>query len=490
VRILALLTSLPFLALAAPAGARSFDLVGARWSGGPSAHVELRAHLRSGRWTRWAHADSGQPMWARAADGVQVRRTRAVKHLRLHFLEAPHVTPVARAARAPLPLPTTGAPAPPIIPRAAWDPGNRCRPRTTPGLGNIQAAFVHHTVSLNGYSRAQSAAMVLGICLFHRDGNGWNDMGYNFLVDRYGQVFEGRAGGIDQPVVGAQAGGFNIPSTGVSMIGDFSSHVPPKAAMTSLAKLLAWKLSIHGVPATGRTTVTSEGGPSTAYRAGTQVSLNRISGHRDADLTACPGLALYRQLPALRRRVARLEGPISQLSLSTSGPAVAYGSGLTVSGTLTPASGGEAIEIRELAAGKEHVVASALTAPDGTWSAAVPPPTRGAVLRAVYAGGSTPGTISNVAFVSVTPVLSLIANDPEQGTVSVSGTVQPRKPLVSVVAYRGGRQVGARRLAAADGDFQGAVRVKATPDRLVAQVPADSATGSARIAVKLPTSQP
>jgi hypothetical protein len=489
VRTLALLTSLLFLALAAPAGARSFDLVGATWRGGPSAHVELRAHLRSGRWTRWAHADSGQPMWARAADGVQVRRTRAVKHLRLRFLEAPHVTPGARVARAPLPLPTTGSPAPAIIPRRAWDPGNRCKPRTTPGLGNIQAAFVHHTVSLNGYSRAQSAAMVLGICLFHRDGNGWNDMGYNFLVDRYGQVFEGRAGGIDQPVVGAQAGGFNIPSTGVSMIGDFSSHVPPKAAMASLAKLLAWKLSIHGVPATGRTTVTSEGGPSTAYRAGTQVTLNRISGHRDADLTACPGAALYRQLPALRRRVAKLEGAISHLSLATSAPAVTYGSGLTVSGTLTPASGGEAIEIRELAAGKEHVVASALTAPDGTWSA-TPAAQRNGVVRAVYRGGATPGVISNVAFVSVTPALSVTASDPQQGTVAVSGTVQPRKPLVNVVAYRGGRQVGSRRLAAADGDFQGAVRVKATPDRLVAQVPADSATGSARIAVKLPTSQP
>ena len=492
-RTVAIFTSLLFVALAAaPASARSFDLVGARWRGGPQAHVELRTHLRSGGWTRWAHADSGQPMWARGSERVQVRRTPAVKHLRLRLVKAPRAPALRAAAAQPptLPLPTTNAPAPRIIPRAAWDPGNRCRPRTTPGFGNIQAAFVHHTVSLNGYSKAQSASMVLGVCLFHRNGNGWNDMGYNFLVDRYGQVFEDRAGGIDQPVVGAQAGGFNVPSTGVSMIGEFSSHPPPKAAMTSLAKLLAWKLSIHGVPATGRTKVTSAGGSSTGYRAGTVVTLNRISGHRDADLTACPGTALYRQLPALRRRVAALEGAFSRLSLSTAAPAVDYGSATTVSGTLTPASGGEAIEVRELAAGKERVVASALTAPDGTWSASVPPPPRNAVLRAVYTGGASAGTISNVAYEQVTPVLSLIAEDPAGGSVKVSGTVQPKKRLVKVVAYRGNKPVGSRRLRAADGDFQGAIPVRGTPTRLVATVPADAATGAARFAVKLPTSQP
>jgi hypothetical protein len=398
----------------------------------------------------------------------------------------------AKKARLPatLPLPTTNAQPPNIIPRSSWDPRNRCRPRTTPGLGHIQAAFVHHTVSLNGYSRSQSAAMVLAVCLFHRNGNGWNDMGYNFLVDRYGQVFEGRAGGIDQPVVGAQAGGFNTPSTGVSMIGEFSSHAPPKAAMTSLVRLLSWKLSIHGVPATGRTKVVSAGGPSTGYPAGRVVSLNRISGHRDADLTACPGAALYRQLPALRRRVSKLEGDISQLWLATSAPAVTYGTGPTVSGTLAPASGGEAVEVRERAAGKEHVVATAITAPDGTWSAMVPPPERTAVLRAVYAGGATPGVVSNVAYLLVTPLLTLNASAPQNGRVEASGTVQPRKPLVKVTAFRGGKRVGSRRLRARDGDFRGRVRVSGTPDRLVAQVPADAASAAGRLTVKLPPSQP
>jgi hypothetical protein len=224
-------------------------------------------------------------------------------------------------------------------------------------------------------------------------------MGYNFLVDRYGQVFEGRAGGIDEPVVGAQAGGFNAPSTGVSMIGNFTSSVPPKAAMASLARLLAWKLSLTGVPATGRIKVTSGGGPSTGYPAGTQVKLNRISGHRDADQTACPGAALYRALPALRKRVAQLEGAVSNLSLAAS-PWVQYGSALPVSGMLTPATGGETVEVRALAGGREVTVASALTAPDGTWSVDVAL-ARTSVVRAVYRGGATPGVISGVAGVEV-----------------------------------------------------------------------------------------
>ena len=86
---------------------------------------------------------------------------------------------------------------------------DKCPPRADPVYGEVQLAFIHHTVTANEYGPEDSAAMVLGICRYHRNTNGWNDIGYNFLVDRYGKIFEGRAGGIDEAVVGAQAQGYN-----------------------------------------------------------------------------------------------------------------------------------------------------------------------------------------------------------------------------------------------------------------------------------------
>ena len=488
---------------------RRFDLVGASWRGSGRVAISLRARGHSGRWSRWARVEVGgrstDPVWAGGSDAVQLRLSRPVRRLRLRLINTTGTaTAGARAhtaARAKrrgqpgtLPLPRTHAPAPPIVPRAAWG-ASRCKPRTTPSFGRIQVAFVHHTVSLNSYSRAQSAAVVLGVCLFHRNGNGWNDIGYNFLVDRFGRVFEGRAGGIDQPVLGAQAGGFNAGSTGVSVIGDFSRSRPPAAAMSSLARLLAWKLPLHGVPVLGRTTVVSAGGPSTAYRAGTEVPLQRISGHRDADLTACPGAALFRALPSLRRRVAALAGPVSSLSMDLSAAVVPYGSGPTASGVLTLPDGtpgaGETVELRALSGGRERAVGSATTGVDGSWSATLPPLTRGAVVRAVFAGDGSdarPGVISPVAFAYVAAAISLNAEAPPSGgRVTVSGTVQPAKKRVTIAAYRVTgdgrlRRASSRSAGAGRGSFRAALKLPGGPGtfRLVATTAADSRTAAGR----------
>jgi hypothetical protein len=114
---------------------------------------------------------------------------------------------------------------------------------------------------------------------------------------------------------------------------------------------------------------------------------------------------------------------------------------------------------------------------------------RSAVLRAVYGGGATPGVISNLTYVAVTPALTLSAGTPSGGRVAVAGTVAPGKPRVTVAAYRGRKRVGSRRLRAADGDFAGTVSFKGKPDRLVARVPADSATAAAAVTIKLTASR-
>ena len=109
-------------------------------------------------------------------------------------------------------------------------------------------AFVHHTENPNGYLPGEVPAMLRAIFVFHRDVRGWNDIGYNFVIDAFGRIFEARAGGIDEPVVGAQAGGYNLVSTGVAVLGSFTSQPISAPARSALQRLLAWKLALHGVP--------------------------------------------------------------------------------------------------------------------------------------------------------------------------------------------------------------------------------------------------
>ena len=87
----------------------------------------------------------------------------------------------------------------------------------------VHFAVVHHTAGSNNYTRGESAAIVRGIEIYHVKGNGWNDIGYNFLVDKYGQVFEGRYGGVDKAVIGAHAEGFNTGSVGVAVLGSYGA---------------------------------------------------------------------------------------------------------------------------------------------------------------------------------------------------------------------------------------------------------------------------
>ena len=139
--------------------------------------------------------------------------------------------------------------------------------------------------------------------LYHVQGNGWNDIGYNFLVDKYGQVFEGRYGGITRPVIGAHAQGFNSGSVGIAVIGDYGSTSISPAARAALVSLIAWRLDLAHVDPLSKVVRVSAGNP--RYPAGTAVTLNAISGHRDVYPTSCPGASLYAQLPSLRSEVAQ-----------------------------------------------------------------------------------------------------------------------------------------------------------------------------------------
>jgi hypothetical protein len=414
---------------------------------------------------------------------VQLRGSRPLSGLHLSFVNA-HVPAATSAAvrKSQLQLPTGGQLA--ITPRAGWG-ASRCKPRRTAGYGTVDLAFVHHTDTLSGYRRSESPSVVLGVCLFHRNVNRWNDIGYNFLVDRYGQVFEGRAGGIEAPVVGAQAGGFNLFSTGVAAIGDFTARRFSATGVSSLARLLAWKLSLIGVPAEGSVTVPSDGGPFTRYPPGAPVTLNRIAGHRDADQTSCPGNALYAQLPGLRTQVARLEGPVSRLDLAAPQPRLLYPQPLAFSGRLTPASGlaippGATVELRDrLAGGTGRVVATLPLAPDGSFSGSLQL-VHDDVIQATFAGGGgLPRLVSGVVLAGVAPALTLqtsAGSVPAHSTVVLSGAVTPPKGRLTLdeQELRGGRfrRVRTLKLKAKNGAFSVTVGLnRAGSFRFVARTP-------------------
>ena len=296
---------------AAVAPAR-FDLVGLHWEG--RGTVLFRTRDLGGRWSRWRPAAPeddrpnlgspevrlrrswrlGSPYWVGASNMLAYRLVGQVRRLRIWYVWSP----VSRS-----PLRTTAmAGSPRIVPRSGWHAQEeilRGRPRYA---STVAFAVVHHTAGSNVYSRAQSAAIVLGIELYHVRGNGWNDIGYNFLVDKYGQVFEGRAGGIDRNVIGAHAEGFNTGSVGVAVIGNYSSAKITPAAQRALAGLLAWRLDVAHVDPLSALTWPSGGNPE--YPRGRAVRLRAISGHRDTGYTSCPGSSLYAKLPAIAQAVA------------------------------------------------------------------------------------------------------------------------------------------------------------------------------------------
>jgi N-acetylmuramoyl-L-alanine amidase len=220
-----------------------------------------------------------------------------------------------RTARAPG---EPGVPQPEIVSRSGWNADESLRDAQPVLFDRLGVVFVHHTVSANGYAKGDVAAMIRGIQRYHAVGRGWTDIGYNYLVDRFGRIYEGRAGGITANVRGAQVAGLNTGSAGIALLGSYVSEVPTAAQMAALASLVAWRLDIAHVDPEATSRLLSGG--SDRFREGAVVSLDAISGHRDGGFTACPGDEAYRRLPTLRETVAAV--PQLRIFDPVAGPAV------------------------------------------------------------------------------------------------------------------------------------------------------------------------
>ncbi|GAB7039550.1 N-acetylmuramoyl-L-alanine amidase [Catenuloplanes niger JCM 9533] len=348
-----------------PRTVRPFSLVGVTWPD-PAQSIagtaEVRTRTRS-TWSGWRALDVDQhfgadadqpeaegvrggtdPLWVGEADGVELRiralgRAPLPAGLRLELVnpgpatgsgpasdgagprmatppgptppgptppaaapQRPAGAPRAAAAVATVPVPLVGAPA--MVDRAAWKADERINRGAILYTGPPQVMFVHHTAGTNDYTCAQSPALVRAIHAYHVKSRKWGDIGYNFVVDKCGTVFEGRRGGAELSVLGAHTYGFNTDSFGVVVLGTYSTRAASAAALRSLAHLAAWKLGAEAADTGAQ--VLLESRADNRYRVGNQVIFHRVSAHRDGVLTECPGNALYRQIPEVRRQAAEL----------------------------------------------------------------------------------------------------------------------------------------------------------------------------------------
>jgi len=195
---------------------------------------------------------------------------------------------------------------PKIRSRKEWGADESLRSGEPEYAQALHAAIVHHTADPGGYSEDEVPAIIRGMYRYHTQTLGWSDLGYNVVVDRFGRLWEGRAGGVSKNVIGAHAGGFNTGTFGVSMMGDFTSVAPSDACLQAVASAIAWKFSLNDLDPHGTATLVSGGGGTARYPAGQSATIAAISGHRDVGFTACPGDVGYTRMDDIRSRVAGL----------------------------------------------------------------------------------------------------------------------------------------------------------------------------------------
>ncbi|MGH3423198.1 MAG: N-acetylmuramoyl-L-alanine amidase [Nocardioidaceae bacterium] len=337
----------PVAAQLPPTTTRDFGMVGITWDADfPSDGVVAQIRTRvDGEWTPWQELDveddpgeagpgvraGTAPMWVGEADGVAARvsspsgaKPSGLKVATIDpganptvpagtSVPQPGAVPATPAVFDPTTAGTTvevgtGGPsytaAPRIVSRKAWGADPRyTSPCSTPNAApSMRGVIVHHTAGTNGYTRRQAPSVVRGTYLYHTKSQGWCDIGYNFLVDKYGTIYKGRRGNKNLTIRGAHAGNWDVNAytTGISMMGNFDKIKPSHPMKDAVVKLIGWKLGTNYLPASGRYGVAGH-------------RLNMISGHRDvaksgirpSTSTACPGKYGYRWVrTGLRKRVA------------------------------------------------------------------------------------------------------------------------------------------------------------------------------------------
>jgi hypothetical protein len=309
-----------------------------RWTGAEGAHVTVAFGERP---NSLGEEDAVEPdedsppgeslsgvLWTGGARFVRVTTDQPLTDLVVTAIDSRdhrsglHVAPpVADAA--------VGAPA--IISRASWGADESYRfdsgghERFATGYFPLQKAIVHHTAGRNNDPNPE--ATIRAIYYDHAVLRGYGDIDYNYLIDWQGHIYEGRhsrdygsapittedlAG---NQVRGSHAKDFNDGTVGISLLGNFTSVLPPAAQRNALINLLAWKLERHGINPLGASTYINP-------QLGNSKYLYNISGHRDVNATACPGNDFYATFPQLRQQVANKIAAMTGSTVDHTAPGV------------------------------------------------------------------------------------------------------------------------------------------------------------------------
>ncbi|MDO8119958.1 N-acetylmuramoyl-L-alanine amidase [Isoptericola sp. b490] len=319
-----------------------FQTLGLTWPDGADVaglDPQVRTRSKGGTWTDWTalpasdnSPDAGTPdaerakrggtdsLWVGDSDAVQVSfaadRAAKASGLELALVDVPPIPAAAaqsvgtawsgqaQIVPAVAGLPTLSQPR--IISREQWGARPQvCQPAVADDLVGV---VVHHTADSNDYSTvAEAMQKIRGDQAYHIDGRGWCDIGYNFIVDKWGNIYEGRDNSLTEPVIGVHAGGFNTGTVGISMLGTYSA-APPQVTQEAVATLVAWRLREYHRDPTATMRYYTYWGENSRFDH-QWVTLPRVLGHRDVAYTACPGQGGYEALPWIRTRAKQLIGP-------------------------------------------------------------------------------------------------------------------------------------------------------------------------------------
>lgn len=282
--------------------------------------VAVRFH-RNGHWGRWMAVAGDNPadtapdraragselIWAGPADGIDAVVTpisgQAPNDIKLHLIDPGASTPAEQSAasgnEAALEYHT----------RSFWGADESKATWGPEYAPEVKAVTVHHTATGNNYKPEDVPAILRSMFQYQAVSNGWGDIGYNLIVDAFGRAWEGRKGGMDRPVIGAHAGGFNTGTAGVALIGNYTSTEPSPEALETMSRFIAYKLGKTGVDPKGEFQLT--GGPNTKFPSKVTITAPRVFPHNFTSATACPGGLLEGQLNTMRGRAAELGNTIT-----------------------------------------------------------------------------------------------------------------------------------------------------------------------------------